>query len=68
MVLSSQEVTQTIQRGLVLVTYYANDPKALVYGMSAALYASAFWLILASSRGWPVSQRIQLLVLLLGSV
>lgn len=54
-VLSSQEVTQTIQRGLVPVAYYANDPMTLVYGMSAALYASAFWLILASTRGWPVS-------------
>ena len=48
-------VTQTIRKGIVDPSSIVNQPEILVYGMLAALLAAAIWLMIASSKGWPVS-------------
>ncbi len=48
-------VTATIRSGIVDASSIVDTPEILVYGMLAALLAAAIWLMIASSRGWPVS-------------
>ncbi len=48
-------VTKTIRKGIIDPTPLASNPEYLVYGMLAALLAAAIWLMVASTRGWPVS-------------
>jgi len=48
-------VTKTIRKGIIDPGPIAANPEFLVYGMLAALLAAAIWLMVASTRGWPVS-------------
>ncbi len=48
-------VTKTIRKGIIDPTPIMDNPELLVYGMLAALLAAAIWLMVASTRGWPVS-------------
>jgi PiT family inorganic phosphate transporter len=48
-------VTKTIRKGIIDPSSIVNNPEILVFGMLAALLAAAIWLMIASSRGWPVS-------------
>ena len=48
-------VTKTIRKGIIDPAPIAANPEYLVYGMLAALLAAAIWLMVASTRGWPVS-------------
>lgn len=48
-------VTATIRKGIIDAAPLAGHPELLVYGMLAALLAAAVWLMIASTRGWPVS-------------
>jgi PiT family inorganic phosphate transporter len=48
-------VTSTIRKGIVDPSGLAGQPEILVFGMLAALLAAGLWLMIASSRGWPVS-------------
>ncbi len=48
-------VTATIRKGIIDPTPIANNPEVLVFGMLAALLSAGIWLMVASSRGWPVS-------------
>ncbi|NEV62657.1 inorganic phosphate transporter [Thiorhodococcus minor] len=48
-------VTSTIRKGIIDADSVAGSPELLVFGMLAALLASGIWLMIASSRGWPVS-------------
>lgn len=54
-VLAGGHVTATIRKGIIDPTPIVNSPETLIFGMLAALLAAAVWLMLASSRGWPVS-------------
>ena len=49
------QVTKTIRKGIIDVGPIAGNPEFLVYGMLAALLAAAIWLMIATTRGWPVS-------------
>jgi inorganic phosphate transporter, PiT family len=49
------QVTKTIRKGIIDPSSIAGTPELLVYGMLAALLAAGIWLMIASSRGWPVS-------------
>ena len=49
------EVSNTIRKGMLDPMIFADAPLHLVYGMIAALIASAIWLHIASFLGWPVS-------------
>ncbi|MBF0609760.1 MAG: inorganic phosphate transporter [Magnetococcales bacterium] len=49
------EVTATIRKGIVDPNAMVDHPHLLMYGMTSALLATALWLHLATSRGWPVS-------------
>ncbi|MDH3637561.1 MAG: inorganic phosphate transporter [Gammaproteobacteria bacterium] len=53
--LAGGHVTATIRKGIIDPTPIANNPEILVYGMLAALLAAGIWLMIASSKGWPVS-------------
>ncbi len=55
--LAGGHVTETIRRGIVdpASIVLINNPEYLVYGMLASLLAAAIWLMVASSKGWPVS-------------
>ncbi|PIE43503.1 MAG: phosphate permease [Gammaproteobacteria bacterium] len=48
-------VTKTIRKGIIDPSSISGAPEILVYGMLAALLASGIWLMVASTRGWPVS-------------
>jgi PiT family inorganic phosphate transporter len=49
------QVTKTIRKGIIDPEPLTNNPELLVYGMLAALLAAGIWLMVASTRGWPVS-------------
>lgn len=48
-------VTATIRKGIIDPSSIVDNPEILVFGMLAALLAAAIWLMMATSRGWPVS-------------
>jgi PiT family inorganic phosphate transporter len=54
-VLAGGHVTSTIRKGIIDPSGIVNNPEILVYGMLASLLATAFWLMIASWKGWPVS-------------
>ncbi|WP_295544408.1 inorganic phosphate transporter [uncultured Thiohalocapsa sp.] len=49
------QVTSTIRKGIIDAGPLADSPELLVYGMLASLLAAAIWLMVATTRGWPVS-------------
>lgn len=51
--LAGGEVTETIKNGIIDVDVMSVD--LLVLGMLSALLAAGTWLMIATSRGWPVS-------------
>jgi len=53
--LAGGHVTRTIRKGIIDPSPIVNNPEVLVLGMLAALLAAAIWLMIASTRGWPVS-------------
>ncbi len=53
--LAGGEVTATIRGGMLDPVLLEANPQLLVYGMLSALLAAAIWLMVASTRGWPVS-------------
>lgn len=65
-VLAGGHVTKTIRKGIIDPTPIINNPEILVYGMLAALLAAAIWLMIASSRGWPVSTTHSIIGALIG--
>ncbi len=54
-VLAGGQVTKTIRKGIIDVSSIADTPELLVYGMLASLLSAGIWLLVASSKGWPVS-------------
>ncbi len=53
--LAGGSVTNTIRSGIIDAAPIQESPELLVYGMLAALLAAAIWLMVASTKGWPVS-------------
>jgi PiT family inorganic phosphate transporter len=53
--LAGGEVTSTIRKGIIDPNLLQDSPDLLVFGMMSALLAAGTWLLIASSRGWPVS-------------
>jgi PiT family inorganic phosphate transporter len=49
------QVTETIRKGIIDIPSLADTPELIVYGMLASLLAAAIWLMIATTRGWPVS-------------
>ena len=49
------QVTSTIRKGIIDPEPLTGSPELLVYGMLASLLAAAIWLMIATTRGWPVS-------------
>ena len=50
-----EHVSDTIRKGMLDTSFFADVPYQLVYGMISALLAAAIWLHIASYLGWPVS-------------
>ncbi len=65
-VLAGGHVTSTIRKGIIDPTAIINAPEILVYGMLASLLAAAFWLMIASWKGWPVSTTHSIVGALIG--
>jgi len=53
--LAGGHVTSTIRKGIIDPALIIDSPETLVFGMLAALLAAGIWLMVASTRGWPVS-------------
>ena len=53
--LAGGEVTSTIRKGIVDPDLYVGKENIFVIGMLSALMAAGTWLLIASSKGWPVS-------------
>ncbi len=64
--LAGGHVTKTIRKGIIDPSSITNSPEILIYGMLAALLAAAIWLMIASSRGWPVSTTHSIVGALVG--
>ncbi len=60
------EVTSTIRKGIIEASAFEAEPALLIWGMLAALLASGIWLLIASSRGWPVSTTHTIVGAILG--
>ncbi len=65
-VLAGGHVTSTIRKGIIDPTSIVSSPEILVYGMLASLLAAACWLMIASTRGWPVSTTHTIIGALIG--
>lgn len=65
-VLAGGHVTATIRKGIIDPSNIVNSPEILVYGMIASLLAAAFWLMIASVKGWPVSTTHSIIGALIG--
>jgi PiT family inorganic phosphate transporter len=65
-VLAGGHVTTTIRKEIIDPTTIVGSPEILVYGMLAALLASAVWLMIASTKGWPVSTTHSIVGALVG--
>jgi len=65
-VLAGGHVTSTIRKGIIDPSAIVNSPEILVYGMLASLLAAAFWLMIASWKGWPVSTTHSIVGALIG--
>ncbi len=65
-VLAGGNVTNTIRKGIIDPTPITDHPEILVYGMLAALLAAAVWLMIASTKGWPVSTTHSIVGALVG--
>jgi PiT family inorganic phosphate transporter len=59
-------VTRTIRKGIIDPTSIVDQPEVLVFGMLAALLATAIWLMVASLKGWPVSTTHSIVGALVG--
>ncbi|GAB3528200.1 inorganic phosphate transporter [Photobacterium alginatilyticum] len=64
--LAGGEVTDTIRKGVVDMSFFADQPEVLVYGMMSALLAAGTWLLLASYMGWPVSTTHSIIGAIIG--
>ncbi len=65
-VLAGGSVTKTIRKGIVDTSGIVGQPELLLFGMLAALLAAGCWLLLASSKGWPVSTTHSIVGALVG--
>ncbi len=65
-VLAGGSVTKTIRKGIVDTSGILDQPELLVFGMLAALLAAGCWLLIASSKGWPVSTTHSIVGALVG--
>lgn len=65
-VLAGGHVTGTIRKGIIDPSAITGSPEILIYGMLAALLAAAFWLMVASWKGWPVSTTHSIVGALIG--
>jgi PiT family inorganic phosphate transporter len=65
-VLAGGSVTSTIRKGIIDPSGLEANPEYLVYGMLAALISAGFWLMIASSKGWPVSTTHSIVGALVG--
>lgn len=65
-VLAGGSVTSTIRKGIIDPSGLEATPEILVYGMLAALFSAGFWLMIASSKGWPVSTTHSIIGALIG--
>ncbi|MBB5347879.1 inorganic phosphate transporter [Desulfoprunum benzoelyticum] len=65
-VLAGGHVTTTIRKEIIDPSGIIDSPEILVYGMLAALLASAVWLMIASAKGWPVSTTHSIVGALVG--
>jgi Phosphate/sulphate permeases len=64
--LAGGEVTNTIRKGVIDTSLYADQPLELVFGMMSALLAAGTWLLLASYMGWPVSTTHSIIGAIIG--
>ncbi|KKA45046.1 MULTISPECIES: inorganic phosphate transporter [Salinivibrio] len=64
--LAGGEVTDTIRKGVIDTSFYADQPLELVFGMMSALLAAGSWLLLASFMGWPVSTTHSIIGAIIG--
>ncbi len=65
-VLAGGHVTKTIRKGIIDPSSIVANPEILIYGMLASLLAAAFWLMIASAKGWPVSTTHSIIGALIG--
>jgi PiT family inorganic phosphate transporter len=59
-------VTKTIRKGIIDPSPIVDQPEVLVFGMLAALLATAIWLMIATLKGWPVSTTHSIVGALVG--
>lgn len=64
--LAGGQVTETIRSGIVDPALLNGDTDLYVIGMLGALLSTGIWLVIASTRGWPVSTTHTLVGAIMG--
>ena len=65
-ILAGGHVTDTIRHNIINVGAFTNQPVVLTYGMLASLLAASLWLLIASFKGWPVSNTHTIIGAMIG--
>ena len=63
---AGNNVSETMQRGLIDTQLFVTQPTLLVLGMCGALIGTSLWLQIASYFGWPVSTTHAIVGAILG--
>lgn len=63
---AGNNVSETMQKGLIQTDHFLNDPMILILGMCGALIGTSIWLQIASYFGWPVSTTHAIVGAILG--
>ncbi len=63
---AGNNVSETMQRGLIDTQLFVTQPTVLVLGMCGALIGTSLWLQIASYFGWPVSTTHAIVGAILG--
>ena len=66
--LAGGEVTSTIRKGIVDPDLYIGKENIFIIGMLSALLAAGTWLLIASTKGWPVSTTHSIVGAIVGFV
>lgn len=64
--LAGGNVTDTIRRGILDATFFADQPDILIIGMLASLLSTGIFLVIATHWGWPVSTTHAIVGAILG--
>ncbi len=65
-IFAGSQVTDTVRHNIIDVGAFSHHPIMLTYGMLASLLAASLWLMIASYKGWPISNTHTIIGAMIG--